>query len=357
MKLEAFGPAWKFFIPDDHSCAWTLLDTRQGEELVNIVWGKLNNISEKDALNEKCRFHSKLDNREVQIESANVYPFGGESLLERNLKLRDKLLEVCVDVKPGRGETVRSFELEDLIIPGEFSKIEIIRNLPEAGQDWQLEPLTATEDILYSAPQPWVAIVLTKVNGTILEIGIGGDYWRMQGCGDTLWQIIRNQDAVVLKSRPVALTAEETVERRPWRFSYYIAWGRNSSTRLMAEKNDITITPEVGKDLECSCFRAPSVRRTLRKFIRREQESSGNLHLILPDVTACQDAAHLERPGKKSLAHWDLEELFALYSWGNRQLGGERLLNIELPENSIFRKLPSGKYLSSIPGDCSIREI
>ena len=357
MKLEAFGPAWKFSASGNRSNAWCLLDTRRGEEILNIAWCKLNNISEVDALNEKCRFHGKLDNCEVQIETENIYPFGGESTIGRTFKLRDKLLEVCVDVKPGRGECVRNFELEELTVPGEVAKLEIIRKLPENNTPWQLEELDCTQDVIYESQQPWAAVLLTMEDGFQLEVGIGGDYWRMQGAGNTLWSIRRTGNGIALNCKTVALADDETPERRPWRFNYYAAWGRASALKMQASSSDTIAEPKIGSELECGCFRAPQVRKALRKIVRKEQENSGNLLLKVPDVTACKDAGHLERPGKKELLHWSLDELFALYSWGNRQLGDGRTLTIEMPENSIFRKMPSGRYLINPPGESSIREL
>ena len=101
MKLEAFGNGWKFSAGNQPN-SWTLLDTRRGEELLTLKQAKLNYVSEADALQEKCRFHGKLDNLEVEVESQSVYPFGGESVIDRTHNLRGNLLEVKVDIKPGQ---------------------------------------------------------------------------------------------------------------------------------------------------------------------------------------------------------------------------------------------------------------
>ena len=117
------------------------------------------------------------------------------------------------------------------------------------------------------------------------------------------------------------------------------------------------LTPDPAQAVNCECFQAPAVRKYLRKIVRQQQETSGNVHLNLPDVQSCDDAGHLERPGKKALRHWGLDELFALYSWGNRTLGWDRTLRIMLPEDSIFRKFPSVRYLSNPPGETALREL
>ena len=61
MKLEAYGNSWKFSAGSSPN-SWVLSDVRKGEDIVELHPARLNNISEADALQEKCRFHGKLDN-------------------------------------------------------------------------------------------------------------------------------------------------------------------------------------------------------------------------------------------------------------------------------------------------------
>lgn len=353
MKLEAFGNGWKFSAGNEPN-SWNLLDTRQGEELLTLKQAKLNNVSEADALQEKCRFHGKLDNLEVEVESRSVYPFGGESVIDRTHNLRGNLLEVKVDIKPGRGEVVRDLELEDVVFPGEFTKVEILAPLPEPGADWQFTALPVTDGATWQNSQPFAVLLLTRTDGIKLELGCGGDWWRTCGAGNTAWSIEKNAEAVTVKRKVIAIDNDVELERRPWRFNYYIAWNRGSSAVLQPGKDDIVLKFDPGA--AGSCFAAPAVRKYLRKLIRQQLEKSGNVILEMADVKSCADASHLERPGKKALLHWDLCELFALYSWGNRALGEDRNLTIELPETSVFRTLPSGKYLANTPTEAMVRE-
>lgn len=356
MKLEVLGASWKFVPASDRTGSWQLRDLRRNETLAVWGWARLNKVSEADALNEKCRFHEKIDGSEVLIESQNIYPFGGESVIDRTFTVRDKLIEVRVDVKPGRGEAVRSFALEELFLPGEFEKIEVIRFPETAGGSLHLEPLPLDGNIVYDAAAPWAVLLLTYAGGGQLELGIGGDYWRMKGAGAVRNLVEKSAEGITLKSQLVDWSAEEVVERRPWRFNYYLAWAGGFAGTLPPDKDTVFIQPDLLKEVRSSCFRAPAVRKYLRKLIRQQQENSGSVVLQLPDVEVCADAGHLERPGKKELLHWDLDELFALYSWGNRQLGGGRSLQIVLPEKSVFRKLPGGRYLNNVPGGVTVRE-
>ena len=303
MNLEAFGNGWKFSTSGTAN-SWRLLDTRQGEELFELKCARLNNVSEADALQEKCRFHGKLDNLEVEIESQNVYPFGGEAVINRTHTLRGNLLEVKVDIKPGRGETVRNLELEDVIFSGEFCNLEIIRALPEPGQAWQKSALPLTDGIIWQDAAPFAVLLLTKVDGTVLELGCGGDWWRTCGCGSTMWSIEKTTGSITVKRKVVGIADDVEIERRPWRFNYYIAWSRGNSAALPPGKDDIIL--EFDQQVAGSCFAAPAVRKYLRKMLRQQLDKTGNIILKTADVKSCDDSAHLERPGKKALRHWDL---------------------------------------------------
>ena len=197
-------------------------------------------------------------------------------------------------------------------------------------------------------------LLLTRADGIKLELGCGGDWWRTCGAGNTAWSIEKTSGAVTVKRKVIAIADDVELERRPWRFNYYIAWNRGSSAALLPGKDDIVL--KFDPQAAGSCFAAPAVRKYLRKLIRQQLEKSGNVILEMADIKSCADASHLERPGKKALLHWDLCELFALYSWGNRALGEDRNLTIELPETSVFRTLPSGKYLANTPTEAMVRE-
>lgn len=356
MKLEAYGDSWKFSAGKNGE-AWVLYDTRNLCDLVQFGHGVLNNCSERDALSGKCRFHGKIDGREVVIESEKVYPYGGESVISRVCTLRSRLLDVCVDIKPGRGEIIRNIELEELFFPGEFKCMEMLRAIPEPGGKFELEKLDLADNAIWESSSAFAVLLLTDAKNNQIELGCGGNWWRNLGAGDTLWQIEKTQDGVKVRRRVLMLAADAEVERRSWRFDYYIAWGKNIPVDKSLNKNDATVDIDLSNELGTTCFRAPAVRKFLRKTVRRKQEDPGNVVLLLPDVESCDDAGHLERPGKKQLRHWDLDELFALYSWGNRALGGDRMLTIRLPENSLFAKLPSGRYLAREPGESLVREV
>ncbi len=349
--LEAFGSAWTFRDGDGRQSSQVLTDTRRNTVLAQFGWASLNRLSEVEALADGRRFHARLDGAEVDFETRSVYPFGGEGAIERNFVLRDGLMEVCVDVKPGRGEAVRDFELETVTFPGDWVRVELVPELPAPGGEWNWKTLAADGEILYESAAPFALLLLTAADGFQVELGAGCDWWRLTSGGIAeadAWQIRRDGAGIHVRRRMIAVPAETQIERRAWRFNYYLAW---SDGRKREALGRFSVLPAVepAKEAGSDCRRAPAVRKWLRKLLRRAADGDSHLELQLAAPTVCDDAGHLERPGKQSLRHWDLDEIFALYAWGNRQAGSGRVLKITLPETSCWKKMPSGRYLENTP--------
>ena len=80
----------------------------------------------------------------------------------------------------------------------------------------------------------------------------------------------------------------------------------------------------------------------------RQEAAEGNsdhLTLAVEPPALCDVAAHLERPKRERLPHWNLTEMAAFHDWAARQLAPRRF-RMEFPAGSIFRDLPSGRYLA-----------
>jgi hypothetical protein len=87
------------------------------------------------------------------------------------------------------------------------------------------------------------------------------------------------------------------------------------------------------------------VRNALRRWVRAQAGTPGTpdtLCLVGVNPGVCSAAAHLERPQRHVLHHWDLPDLFDFYTWANRQLlpHGRRLLIFPSP-GEIFSRLPA----------------
>lgn len=342
---EVRGNGWRLAL-GQNDVLIRAADLRRNETLCEIGYACLNGLSESDALNTLRRFHGRLDRTEASLETKSLYPFGGEALIKRSFTFFDQLFTVCVDIQPGRGETVKTLELEPLTFPGSWSRIEAVKALPQPGSKWELETLDIAEGETFTAAEACSLIVLTDENQNQIEVGIGSDYWRDRGQGDVQYQIIRTAEAVTVKRRVLAFTDENLPERRPWRFSYYLAFGSRRNGYNDTVNDGALIAPDMLAEVHMLCRRAPAARRYLRKLIRQQISRASSVTLQLAEPVVCDDAGHLERPGKKALLHWDMDELIALQSWGCRTLGETGLLRIIFPADSIFRQLPSGRILA-----------
>ena len=153
--------------------------------------------------------------------------------------------------------------------------------------------------------------------GAKAEFMTGSDIWRHRAAakmeGVTSAFRIADCDGTLVFERAVLIYDKETVvEKRPWQFETLFAWSIPDGTPAAdAEETEVT-----------GCLAARKIQRTMRQSIRRTENS---LRLTGYTPVLCMDSAHLDRPGKKELEHIDIQDLFQLYCWGNRQLSRKNL--------------------------------
>jgi hypothetical protein len=178
--------------------------------------------------------------------------------------------------------------------------------------------------------------------GAKAEFITGSDIWRHRAAAKmdgvtSAFRIADNEGTLVLE-RAVLIYDEETqVEKRPWQFETLFAW--SVPEKEAVEEADTLPVP--------GCLASRKTQRTLRQEIRRTDVS---LELVGYKPQICTDPAHLDRAGKKELEHIDLQDLYQLYCWGNRQLSrkGMSLTASSYPEgllpDSLFLK-----HLAMVP--------
>ena len=124
---------------------------------------------------------------------------------------------------------------------------------------------------------------------------------------------IADCDGTLLFERAVLIYDKETViEKRPWQFETLFAWSV-PDTGVPEESETVPVT---------GCLASRKIQRTMRHAVRCAEKS---VQLTGYEVKLCGDAAHIDRPGKKELEHLDLQDLFQLYCWANRQLSRKEL--------------------------------
>ena len=367
------GDSWSFRPGDGREALWILRDTRRRRELCRFGGGTLNHLAETGALCTRLRRHGRADRRGAEVETVSDYPFGGEARILRQYTLRDGFMEICVDVRPGRGEAVRDFLLDELSFPGEWSSIRIAADFPAPGsapQDLAELDSSHTGTLWEGAEAPLV-ILLTAPDGSMLEIGSGDDLWRLpEQSGECTRNVRLERDAagtLILHRAMLHWNDEAVVERRPWRFRYYLAWSDGRKREALGnfrriDLAEVAVPPEGRTQNDASgalCWQSPAARKALRKFLRQEAaaENPGHLTLAVEAPALCTAAAHLERPRRGELPHWNLTEMAAFHDWAARLLA-PRLFRMEFPADSIFGKLPSGFYLRNTPyGEVDLPEL
>lgn len=285
-------------------------DTRT---LMRINRGSFAGFAEISALPEIFRLHRAEDSLSASLESRSVIPFGSEFKVERDIVITDGAASMVTSVAAcNRGE-VGNITLETLEFPGPWAKVNYLLY----GESKLHSCKFRENGEFYSGSElPWFIQVEYR-DGSKAEFMTGSDVWRhraasrMEGVDSSFR--IADTDGTLTFERNILIYAEETpVEKRPWQFESLFAW----STPLEDIPAGGTLFAVPG------CLAARNVQRSLRHAVR-----SAETDLILTDYKAafCNEAAHIDRPGKKVLEHIDIQELFQFYCWGNRQLNKKAL--------------------------------
>ena len=283
---------------------------------MEILPGKINGVSESGALCEYKRTHVTLDTFGAGYEFCDRIPFGAEYKFRRIMELGAGWGTVSCDamiVGPGN---VHSLELGTVVLHGSWIKCRL------AFADGRVETKEISPDgSVFVSSVPWRAVELADKDGNRFEIGTGDDWWRWvqtEDAGSEYSLEIRDSKAVYSRKlfdipEPAENDTGETVRRKSWRSQWYWAWFPVN----FAAANDACVTVA---DIEPECCKTPGFQRAVRNAVRKLGASAELLGLRRNSNLLCKDAAHLERPGKKELLHFDRCEALKTYLWANRRI-------------------------------------
>lgn len=292
-------------------------------------------FSEVSALPELLRLHRSEDGFSAEFESSGVIPFGQEFRVGRTVSVINGAAVIRDSIAACSNGQVGSISLAPIEFPGQWAKVSYM-----IFGDEKLRTAKFRENAeFYCGPElPWY-IQVEYHDGTKVEFISGSDVWRHR-TGNKIEGVsaefrIAERDGALCFERDVLRYAEETpIEKRPWQFESVIAWSIPGESAVAGNTVEIH-----------GCLASRSVQRALRHEIR---SASASLTITGFRTKFCNDAAHLERPGKKELEHLDLSELFQLYCWGNRQLARKgAFMTVASDENSPAQVLL--KNLSLLP--------
>lgn len=258
----------------------------------------LDGFSERSLLVRKFRRHATDDRLTTDVNLNGVIPFGGEYAVLRTWDFTGAFGLATVDL---RSAGLRNIDLDPLRFPGKWARIE-----------WLAADGAHGTGVGYDSAVPLVKLVLTRADGAAVETGIAGDVWRHAAAGKFGRTTLTGSDGGVLLRRTLGMAADAEPDRRPKRFRYYLT-GRGSGAAAGIDFR------ELSPDLPNPCLKAAPTRRLLRDLVRR-LEPGAKVALRLPEIALCDDAGHLERPNKVTLAHTGWDDAFEFYTWANRQL-------------------------------------
>ncbi|MDD3886851.1 MAG: hypothetical protein PHI35_08260 [Victivallaceae bacterium] len=274
------------------------------------------------SLPQKLRCHALLDGFSVGLESETRLPFGCEYSTARSIELFNGGGSCTVDVRALNRGVVGDLALGDLEFPGPWNRLELYTGDAKP----QIFALAEAENVLYCDEKPPLLLRLYAADGLAFEYAAGVDFWRLGAAGQIAgchaeFAVKGSTSGVNFRRRVLKYDADAVQEKRPWRFKSVFGWSLAQATPP-ANAQEVPVAESAfridagGQRSAAPCPVAASVQRQLRDAVRRTDKDI----VIAVEPGLCFDAAHLERPAKKLLPHFDLENWLAFYLWGNRQL-------------------------------------
>lgn len=270
----------------------------------------------------KLKVHRTLDGLLTSAESEKVIPFGCEYDVRRSFSLLDGLLRVTADFRTVGRQVLRELRLDPVTLTGDWRRLGISRD----GVTVEWHDLPYAEE----APQMPVFYLAEAADGTLWEFGCGEDLWRCRAGrelgGEARFGVEASAQTVRFERLMFRFAPDLVLQRRPWRFGYYLAWSKVPDAPAAGEVLDLAQlaippggrrTGADGKVAPGFCLAAPAVQRALRDAVRR---AAGSLVIRGAGADCCCAAGHLDRANKGTLLHRDLEAAMAFYEWANRQL-------------------------------------
>ncbi len=328
------GPGFSATVFGGSDCALEL--NAGGRARMRLGRTRCGGFDETGALLKKLRFHHSLDRLSASIETASVIPFGCEYKVERNLEAMAGVALWTVDVSAVTRGIVSAVELEPVTFPGPWKTLEYLVYGEESFRRVELEKEDAE---FHRGRELVVSIRLTADDGARVEFNAGGDLWRHRAAMhnpilDGEYLLSGNASQLEFRRKLFAFPADATIDKRPWRFKNSFSWTLPADR--FAEPTEEAVLdfaaeelPESARRVGCggkaeaaACMTSAVARRMFRDFVRH----GGDADLKVAGLTAgcCCAAAHLERPNKGELEHFDLDDCIGFYLWGNRQLAKKR---------------------------------
>lgn len=366
------GQDWTcYFSPGDRE---KLVFKCSGADMLAVHGMAFGKFDESSSYCSKSKKHVSIDGLNSSMETLNVLPFGSEPSITRKCELAGNHAVVTTDFDLRTRMEAASIEVDNLIVRGEWARVGVLgisSPLPESREiSWH----DAGGRLRLELDRIPLLLLFERTDGCRLEIGSGDDLWRWHNAAsfpgsEQSMVVEKTKEGISVRRKVAAWTADAVILPRKYRFSWYFAW----ETAAMEFLPDAIVSSgadaevftfpvgEVpqqlaachgGRNLGVSCFHSPAVSGIFRSLVRSVLGSQKPRNVIISDLTVplCETAAHLERPQRQLLLHWNMTRFFDHWLWANKQLrnSGVSFYAIAAKDSKVFPSLPSVKGLSRI---------
>jgi len=351
-------------------------------------------VDESVGYYKKFREHSMMIADGSSVELENILPLGSEPKIVKNYELMGNHIKLITDVQTPNGFSADRLSVDSMSFDRALYRRYAIVNFPKSG-DSELGDKIVWNDlpegdiVLFSEPEPFMVFLLESVDGQVIEVGTGDDFWRWciskdypGTTAEFKLEIINNKIVLVRNIIVLDSSGEMQLDCRNWRFKWYIAWetkverdeellppekryelgiksGKSFYDADEVAKPDFTFMKDGWrkdskvlinkKETENVCFHSNSVRNYYRHLVRSALNRYPNDDISITGLRPhfCDVASHLNRKERESLLHWDILALFDFWTWGNKQTAkNEQKLRLFIKSDNLIEDLPSMRGLS-----------
>lgn len=333
-----------------------------GEERLRLMPLSFGEFDESSGFISTLKLHEAQDEASWSADTKSIIPFGPEPSVSRTIEIFANYALVTTDVKTTKGISCSSFGVDSLFLPGTWKTASIIRVSDKDCRIKEIESIDfEKKKKVYEDGMPFLVAVLESEKGERLEVGTGDDVWRWSSAerlgGTSSFSIEQTKDGVMIKRDVLRLEDPSAFPARDWRFKWYFAWdsGKKATKKAISENAGITFDlrkskwPDPAKIIFAGqirkevCFCAHISQKRFKKIVRSASEQSGQtVKFVNIEPHLCEENSHTGKTNMEKTVHWDMMKMLDLRLWAEKQLRKtDSELILELPEDSIFKSMPS----------------
>lgn len=321
----------------------------------------LDGLEEATALHGRRKVHLSNDEEEAQLETVCTIPFGAEPSINRKFRLMEGFLSVTTDFIIRSSFRVQNISAGGFELNGEFARFALL-DAPASGVtfdriDWRDAASAEAGTVLYDSVRPPVALLIETMEGAVLEIAVGEDYWRwcaLQPDASSSYRLARTASGIEADWGLYQYHPQPEVEvpfGRNRRMSWYLAWRGKAARGPKAAFTDVfdmavfawnasqlAVGPDGATVPGVPCFASAGVINTMKKWVRQhlaEAEEGDIFAVTNVRPVCCCSAAHQDRAKQKILPHLTNYAVNDFKRWANKQLSQKGAKLVIVPAEGV----------------------